>query len=490
MSARFSESVRRFARLCFICVAAAAGVSACIATAPQYSESVSLQETVQTNSPYKSLSLGLVMSENARKSVAYQTERRRQQEMAAGFRASQYSADQDPNYVTDQLTQLLKKRFKTVIEIPGIADAKTHNLDMTLVLDLRVKLGEMTGQTTSVYLAGIFADPAGGAIETLAGEGTSAVPYPAFIPRFKDAANAALRQFTTKLDTAADLTAFAGRAPSPSPVAEPKRTEPEPLGKIADRWAVVIGISDYKYADPKRLPNLKYAHRDAEVFAAFLKSEAGGGFRDDHVLLLTNEQATARNIREALFEFLKHTVKEDFVLIYSSGHGMPDPDKSSNLYLVAYDSDPRKIAATGFPMWDLDTALRRTIAAERVVAFVDTCHSSGTTEGIKGVKVGDEFNKYFENLANTKPGRVVFTSCEGYEVSREDAKWGGGHGVFTWALLEGLRGKADSDADGIVALGELLDYVDVTVRRETANEQHPARAGVQFDRKLPLGVVK
>ena len=85
---------------------------------------------------------------------------------------------------------------------------------------------------------------------------------------------------------------------------------------------------------------------------------------------------------------------------------------------------------------------------------------------------------------------MIFTSCEGYEVSREDARWGGGHGVFTWALLDGLKGKADADGDGIVTVGELMDYVDIMVRRETANEQHPARAGVQFDRKLPMGVVK
>lgn len=76
-------------------------------------------------------------------------------------------------------------------------------------------------------------------------------------------------------------------------------------------------------------------------------------------LVLTNEQATVRNLREALFEFLKHTVREDLVIIFYSDHGMPDPGKASNLYLVAYDSDPEKIAATGFPMWDLDTALRR-----------------------------------------------------------------------------------------------------------------------------------
>ena len=261
------------------------------------------------------------------------------------------------------------------------------------------------------------------------------------------------------------------------------------LGAIAQRWAVVIGVADYKNAN-KQLPSLKYANRDAEQFATFLKSKAGGGFSADRVKLLTDKQATTRNIRGALFDFLKKTVKEDLVVIFFAGHGIPDPDKPSNLYLVAHDSDPTQIASTGFPMWDLDTALKRTIAAERVVVLVDACHSAGATEGIRGVKIGDSFNKYFDQLAKVKPGRVVFTSCEGYEVSREAKKWGGGHGVFTWALLEGLKGKADVNKNGIVTLGEVLDYVDITVRRETANEQHPTKAGVKFDRSLPMGVVK
>ena len=274
-----------------------------------------------------------------------------------------------------------------------------------------------------------------------------------------------------------------------SPAKQRILDETRPPPEVAQRWAVVIGISKYQNSG-KSLPELKYAHRDAEKLAAFLKSRAGGGFADDHVKLLTDRKATTRNIREALFDFLKKTVKEDLVIIFFAGHGIPDPDKPSNLYLVGHDSDPNKIASTGFPMWDLDTALKRTIAAERVVVLVDACHSAGAAEGIRGVKIGDSFNKYFDQLTKAKRGRVVFTSCEGYEVSREAKKWGGGHGVFTWALLEGLKGKADKDNSGIVTLGEVLDYVDITVRRETANEQHPTKAGVRFDRKLPMGVVK
>jgi len=271
------------------------------------------------------------------------------------------------------------------------------------------------------------------------------------------------------------------------------RTRPEPipptLGAAAQRWAVLIGISEYEHTS-SAFPNLKYAHRDAERFADFLKSPAGGSFQGDHVKLLTNEAATKEAITSALFDFLKHTVREDLVVIYFSGHGLPDPDKPSNTYLMARDSDPAKIASTGFPMWDLATALTRTISAERVVVLADACHSAAATEGVKGVRVAGRFSSYFDELAKSGPGRVMFTSCRDDEVSRENEKWDGGHGVFTWALLKGLEGQADADRDGVVRLGELLDYVDITVRRETANEQNPVKSGTRFDPKLPMGILR
>jgi uncharacterized caspase-like protein len=280
---------------------------------------------------------------------------------------------------------------------------------------------------------------------------------------------------------------FAKLTARPAPVAAAP-TPARPLGPVAKRFAVVVGLSRYKHAS-KKLRNLKYAHRDAKAFADFLTSKAGGSFPAEQVKLLTDEGATKQAIEGALFEFLKRTVREDLVIIYFSGHGTPDPEKPSNLYLMAHDSDLKRIASTAVPMWDLDTAMRRTIEAERVIVLADACHSAGVTEGVRGVSLGDQFNTYFRELAKTKPGRLIFTSCEGYEISREGENWGGGHGVFTWAILEALKGKADADSDGIVRLGEMLDYVDVTVRRQTANEQHPTRSGVHFDRNLPLGLV-
>jgi len=51
-------------------------------------------------------------------------------------------------------------------------------------------------------------------------------------------------------------------------------------------------------------------------------------------------------------------------------------------------------------------------------------------------------------------------SCAEGELSQEDARSGGGHGVFTHFLLDGLNGHAaDKNADGLLDLQELYDYV-------------------------------
>src|SRR6187399_1613950 len=71
-----------------------------------------------------------------------------------------------------------------------------------------------------------------------------------------------------------------------------------PLPDKRERWAVVIGISSYKYVPPAG--QLKFAHRDAEDFAQFLRSPQGGFIPANHVRLLTEEHATTGGIRAAL----------------------------------------------------------------------------------------------------------------------------------------------------------------------------------------------
>lgn len=257
-------------------------------------------------------------------------------------------------------------------------------------------------------------------------------------------------------------------------------------------WAVIIGIGDYKFSGDL-ITDLRYPATDATQFASWITAQDGGGFEKDHVLILTDQQATHDEVSYALNDFLKKTVKEDKVNFFFSGHGMPDPDKPDNFYLLCHDSRPDRMASTAISMSLLDEAIKQNIAAETVLMFIDACHAGEV--GVKGVRLGNTINTRLtdEKLFAGQPGKLVFTSSEAGEVSRESEKWGGGHGVFTWALLKGLRGEADgfgsTAKDQAVQLGELLDFVDQTVRRETGSTQHPQRAG-RFDRNMIIGRVR
>src|SRR3990167_6667139 len=115
---------------------------------------------------------------------------------------------------------------------------------------------------------------------------------------------------------------------SPAPVAKVPQAVPETLKAavplppdtpVADKWALIIGISKFK--DPTI--NLKYPAKDARDLYNFLVSE--GNFAPDHVKLLLNEQATRGKILSELGDKWLPRVANpnDLVLIYISSHGSP-----------------------------------------------------------------------------------------------------------------------------------------------------------------------
>lgn len=250
--------------------------------------------------------------------------------------------------------------------------------------------------------------------------------------------------------------------------------------RIDKRWAVVIGVGEYESED---IPDLEFATSDARAMYDFLTSDAAGPF--DEVLYLEDEQATGAAMREALFVFLQQADWDDLVVIYYAGHGAPDPNRPDNLYLLPTDSDLDRLAATGFPMWDVKTALRRQIASERVLVIADACHSAGTADG--DVVGGGEANAIAGGFAQlfSPSRRLMMTAADTDEFSLEDSRWGG-HGVFTHFILEGLGGAGDADGDGIVTFTELFDHVSRNVRAATGGRQNPQRSGFG---DIPLAVV-
>ena len=91
-----------------------------------------------------------------------------------------------------------------------------------------------------------------------------------------------------------------------------------------------------------------------------------------------------------------------------------------------------------------------------------------------------------QSLSKVGDGVCVISASDEKQFSQESQKWGGGHGVFTYFLLKGLKGEADCSNDKRVTLGELIPYLSEHVRRTTKSAQCPTVAG-KFDPALTIG---
>jgi tetratricopeptide (TPR) repeat protein len=280
--------------------------------------------------------------------------------------------------------------------------------------------------------------------------------------------------------------------PVPTSVSAPTSHESEELGSgIAldgrgKLWAVLIGVSNYKNLAPEH--QLQFAHRDAEDFAAFLGSPNGGGLTSDQLTLLTDQEATLSALRATLGTTLPRAVgPEDIVIIFFAGHGVAENDR--DVYLLSHDSDPQNLRATALHVSELNRIITKRLKTRKVVLITDACHQERV--GLGSHSIGGATARINHHLAEIgKSNRGVFhlLASRGDEWSHEGERFGGGHSFFTWFLLEGLRGKADRDADGFVRVGELLDYVSDEVRLASRSFQRPRAAG-DIDTQLPLAKI-
>jgi len=228
--------------------------------------------------------------------------------------------------------------------------------------------------------------------------------------------------------------------------------------------AVVVGISDYQ--DPG-IPDLRFADRDAEAFANFLRSPAGGALDNDHLKVLTNQQATMGKVAAALDWLLDMCREGDRAIIYFSGHG--DVERkiiSQPGYLLCWDAPPQVYMSGGaFNLRDLE-AIVSTLSTQnnvRAVVVADACHAGKLSgSGIGGVQITGA------SLARQYANEVKILSCQPNEYSLEGEQWGGGRGVFSYHLLDGLLGLADRNTDAGVTLSEIDRYLEDHVTSEVA----------------------
>jgi tetratricopeptide (TPR) repeat protein len=249
---------------------------------------------------------------------------------------------------------------------------------------------------------------------------------------------------------------------------------PPPKVEVPRSYAVVVGISHYQNLESKF--QLQFPERDAQSINTILISPEGGNFKAENVHVLTGAKATLAGMRREIDTWLPSVAKQgDRVLIYFAGHGFIYQGKA---YLAPYDIQMDKIGATGFPMDELGTAIGSKINATYKVLMTDACHSGAITP--------DETASLNTTLSNLHNSLFSLTASRDRESSFESPELEGGHGVFTYYVVQGLGGSADYDHDGLVTADELAEYVHTQVRDATGGKQNPTSDRGTFDPKMRL----
>lgn len=243
-------------------------------------------------------------------------------------------------------------------------------------------------------------------------------------------------------------------------------------------FVVAIGVEDYPFlprACGGRSCDLAFPVDDAAEFLRLVDQRTRPLYREMKTLVFANAEALAgtRAAREtSLFadvrepesdlildeieDFLAQAGPDDTTILFVAGHGI---NIDEDYYFIPTDGrqrEPDRWQRSSLVDWEtIQRAVER--ARGRRLMLVDTCHA------------GNSFNPRLEKDAEDAR-IIVFSATAANNTAAELPELG--HGVFTHALLQGLKGGADPAGDGVRLLS-LADFVDREVRRLTAARQVP-----------------
>ncbi|MGA7329569.1 MAG: hypothetical protein WBX25_35090 [Rhodomicrobium sp.] len=276
----------------------------------------------------------------------------------------------------------------------------------------------------------------------------------------KDSFKAGKLTFDVPLAAGADTIAVAAENNTGETVASLSLTHKGEgdLDKPGTLYILAIGVDKYPNLPGK---DLRYSGADAKAFAEAMEKRAGPLHEKVVKRLLMDGGAaedapTAANIRNA-FNILRQAKENDTVMLFVAGHGVNEGrDFQFAPADAAWGSETLLQRSSVVPWQTFAEAL--TGAKGRRIAFLDTCHS------------GNSFNRRF--LSEGYEANVTFYSSAGADqLALEDQALGGGHGLFTFALAEGVNGGA-RDGEGKVRADGLRDFLKTRVGALAAKLQH------------------
>jgi hypothetical protein len=216
---------------------------------------------------------------------------------------------------------------------------------------------------------------------------------------------------------------------------------------------LAIGVNDYKGLGNscgekgKDSCDLDYAGTDARKLADAVEKRLGPSHERVNKRVLVNggkagDAPTAAIITDAV-ERLRQAKETDTVVLFISGHGKNDgPDYR----FLATDASWADGALRGSTVVSWQTFQGAVEAAKgRRILFLDTCHS------------GNAYNQRLGNAAY-HANIIAYTAARFDQEAMEDPKLG--HGLFTYAVVEGLDGKALVPSKGEISTQSLADYIE------------------------------
>lgn len=218
---------------------------------------------------------------------------------------------------------------------------------------------------------------------------------------------------------------------------------------------------------------LHYAAGDAKAFADTLVRQGEALFAPGEVIVLPDRDATRTGIEKAFLRLSARVQPSDVFVLYLAGHGRSFDGRYHFLPSEAIYENEESLRQSGLSEEDLKGLLQK-VRAQKSLVVLDTCQA-GAGLGLAALATtrGPEMKDAIFRLMKTT-GRAVLAATTDKDVAFEGYKE---HGVFTYALLEGLRGAADRPErdgrrDGVITIDELSDYLQQEVPRITLEKFH------------------
>lgn len=259
-------------------------------------------------------------------------------------------------------------------------------------------------------------------------------------------------------------------APSPERTKVATGQDTQDKARSPKIYALIVGVASYLH-----MPSLKYTDDDAYQLYAFLKSPEGGALKDNQIRILIDDAATSLTIRRELKSMIQQPRDNDILLVYMAGHGLDGAFLPSD-----YDGHENQIPYTEI------MEMVNSSSAKHKLLITDACHSGSMLASARSPWTV-ALDNFYSAYDTARGGTAILTSSKREETSLEYS--GLRQGVFSYFLIQGMKGAADANFDKLITLEELQTYVGKEVRAYTQNTQNPRVSG-DFDPMMPIGWVR